>query len=202
MKLLAFTDSHLNKIALKRIKEKALKYKPDLMICCGDISIFGSGLNEVAKFLNSFNIKTLVIPGNHESPEEIRDICSKNKNLINLHRGLYEYENYLFFGWGTGGFSFIEEGFEKTAKQFKKSQDKSKKLIFVTHAPIYNTKLDELPFGHRGCKSTRKFIEEVQPVLTLCGHFHENFKKQDKIKKTLIVNPGPDGTIIELKQKK
>ncbi len=202
MKLLAFTDTHISKPALNKIKDKAIKYKPDLMICCGDLSFFSSGLNEVAKFLNNLNIKTLVIPGNHESPEEIKEICTKNKNLINLHKGLYDYNDYQFFGWGTGGFSFIEEEFDNLAKQFKKKYDKKKKLIFITHAPIYNTKLDELSFGHRGCKSTRKFIEEVQPVLTLCGHFHENFKKQDKIKKTLIINPGPDGTIIELQSKK
>jgi len=127
---------------------------------------------------------------------------SYKQNLINIHKGVFEFQNYIFFGWGTGGFSFIEEEFEAMAKQFKKHYDRKKKLIFVTHAPIYNTKLDDLSFGHRGCKSTRKFIEEVQPILTLCGHFHENFKRQDKIKKTLIINPGNDGTIIELKQKK
>ena len=198
MKLLAFTDTHLNKTALNRIKAKSLKYKPELLICCGDISIFGSGLEKAAKFINNLNTKTLIIPGNHESPEEIKEICSKYKNLINLHRGVYEYKNFLFFGWGTGGFSFIEEEFEKIAKQFKKSYDKNKKIIFITHAPIYNTKLDDLPMGHRGCKSTRKFIEDTAPILTLCGHFHENFKKQDKIKKTLIINPGPDGMLIEI----
>ena len=201
MKILAFTDTHANKLALNKIKEKVVKYKPDLMICCGDLSIFGSGLEQTAKFLNSLDIRLLIIPGNHESPGEIKEICSKNKNIINLHRGMYEDGDYLFFGWGTGGFSFIEEEFEKIAKQFKKSHDKSKKLIFITHAPIYGTKLDLLSFGHRGCKSTRKFIEEVQPILTLCGHFHETFKQQDKIKKTLIINPGPDGMLIELKPK-
>jgi len=38
----------------------------------------------------------------------------------------------------------------------------------------------------------------MNPVLVLCGHFHENFRKQDKIKNTLIINPGPDGTIINV----
>ncbi len=200
MKILAFTDTHLNKTALNKVKEKALKEKPDLLICCGDLSLFGQGLEKVAHFLNNIAIPTLIIPGNHEIPEEIREICSKNKNLINIHKGVYEINNYTFFGWGTGGFSFREEEFERIAEKFKKSFDKNKKLIFITHAPIYNTKLDELPFGHRGCKSTRKFIEEVQPILTLCGHFHENFKKQDKIKKTIIINPGQDGTIIKLEK--
>ena len=87
------------------------------------------------------------------------------------------------------------------AKQFKKVFSKKRKLIFVTHAPIYGTRLDDLRvngLGHRGCKSTRKFVDEMNPVLVLCGHFHENFRKQDKIKNTLIINPGPDGTIINV----
>jgi len=199
MKILAFTDVHSNKSALDKIKEKALKEKPDFLICAGDLSLFGKGLEAGAKFLNNLNIKTLIIPGNHETPEEIKDLCSKNKNFVSIHQGAYEYNDYIFFGWGTGGFSFIEEKFERIAKQFIKVYNKSKKLIFITHAPIYNTKLDELSMGHRGCKSTRKFIEETEPVLVVCGHFHENFKKQDKIKKTLIINPGNDGMIIELK---
>ena len=198
MKILAFTDSHSNRLVLNAIKSKAIKEKPDLVICCGDISMFGNGLEAVARFLNDLNIKTLIIPGNHESEEEIKMICNKNKNLINLHKGLYEVKEFQILGWGTGGFSFIEEEFERLSKQFKRSLDKNKKLILVTHAPIYGTKLDLLSFGHRGCKSTRKFVEETQPVLTLCGHFHENFDKQDKINKTLIINPGPEGTIIEI----
>ena len=200
MKLLAFTDVHVGKKSLESIKEKALKEKPDLLICCGDLSVFGSGLKEAAKFLNDLKIQTLIIPGNHEMVEEVKDICSKYKNLVNLHCAVFELGNFNFFGWGTGGFSFIEEEFERVAKKFIKNQDRNKKLIFVTHAPIYGTKLDYLPMGHRGCKSTRKFVEEVQPLLVLCGHFHENFKKQDKIKKSLIINPGKDGMIIELKE--
>lgn len=199
MKILAFTDVHADKNAILKIKDKAVRYKPDFLVCCGDLSLFGKGLEEGARFLDSLGIKTLMIPGNHETPEEIKDICSKNKNIINIHQGAYDYEDYILFGWGTGGFSFVEDKFERIAKQFIKTYDKNKKLIFITHAPIYGTNLDLLSMGHRGCKSTRDFIEEVQPVLVLCGHFHENFKKQDKIKKTLIVNPGDDGMFLELK---
>ncbi len=120
-------------------------------------------------------------------------------NLIYLHKGVYEINNFQFLGWGNDGFSYIENDFEDFMKKFRKEFNKNKKIIFVTHAPIYNTKLDLLPVGHRGCKSTRKFVEEFQPILTLCGHFHESFKKKDKIKNSLIINPGPDGMIIDVK---
>ncbi|MBS3174594.1 metallophosphoesterase family protein [Candidatus Woesearchaeota archaeon] len=198
MKLLAFTDLHCNKAALNEIKNKAINEKPDLIVCCGDLSNFTSGLNEIAKFLNSLNIKILIIPGNHETNIDINEICGKYNNLINIHLASYEIDNYLFFGFGTGGFSSREEKLERAMKEFKKTFDKNKKLIFVTHAPIYNTKLDELWDEHRGCISSRKFIEEFEPILTLCGHFHENEKKKDKIKNCTIVNPGKNGMIIKV----
>ncbi len=198
MKLLAFTDVHCNKKAFEDIKNKVETEKPDLLICCGDISVFGSGLDQAGKLLNSFKITTLIIPGNHESEAEIKDLCEKYKNLIDIHAGNYEIGNYLFFGYGTGGFSFKDEKLERITKQFLKIFDRKKKLIFVTHAPIYKTKLDELWEEHRGCESSRKFIEKTEPILTLCGHFHENEKKRDKIKDSLIINPGKSGMIIKI----
>ena len=198
MKILTFTDTHLHKAAYKQIKEKVIKENPDLLICCGDISWFGEGLDESAKFLNSLNKTCLIIPGNHETGFEIKEICIKYKNLINLHKGSYEFENFLFFGYGTGGFSFRDEKFERISKEFIKTLDKSKHFVFVTHAPIYKTKLDELWGEHRGNNSSREFIEKTKPIITLCGHFHENEGKQDKIKNTLILNPGKFGKIINV----
>ncbi|HLC58333.1 MAG TPA: metallophosphoesterase [Candidatus Nanoarchaeia archaeon] len=198
MKLLAFTDIHLNKKALQSIKEKAIKEKPDFLVSSGDLSFFNQGLNEVLNFLDKLNIPTFLIPSNHDDPQDLDLLCKKSKNLINLHLKKHEYKNYLFFGYGNEGYSSTDEEFEPIIRKFKKEFDKTKKLIFITHAPIYNTKLDKLSIGHKGNKTTRKFIEELQPQLTICGHFHQTFKKQDKIKNSLIVNPGPDGMILEL----
>jgi Icc-related predicted phosphoesterase len=198
MKILAFTDLHANKQALESIKSKAVKSKPELLVFAGDLSSMGKGLDATAHFLNNLNINILLIPGNHESEKEIIELCKKYSNLINIHRGIYEYKNYLFFGWGNSGFSFVEPNFERIIKEFKKDYDGKKKIIFVTHAPIFNTLLDFLHGKHNGCKSTRNFVEQLQPKLTLCGHFHEAFYMQDKIKESLIINPGCDGTIIEL----
>ena len=198
MKLLAFTDLHCDSEGLESIKKKIKENKIDFLICCGDASVWGNGLNEVAKEINKLNIITLIIPGNHETPEEVRKICNKYKNFINLHEVLYEFNDYTFVGFGTGGFSYTEPRLEKLIIEVNKKLNKEKKLIFVTHAPIYNTKLDYLYSSHRGCKSSRKFIEKFKPVITFCGHFHENENKKDKIKNSLIINPGHKGTLVEI----
>lgn len=197
MKLLAFTDTHADINDLKAIKKKALKEKPELLICCGDISIFGNGLNFACSFINDLGIKTLIIPGNHEDSNQIDNVCSKFGNLVNLHKKIFKYKNFLFLGYGTGGFSERYPEFERLYPKLLQNV-KNKKLVFVTHAPVYKTKLDFLHGSHRGSKSARTFLDKVHPALVLCGHIHENEKKQDKIKNSLIINPGSDGMIIEI----
>lgn len=198
MKILAFTDTHNDPQGLRSIIRKAGKEKPDILVCCGDVSNFSSDLVEVVKKLNVIEQKILIIPGNHETPGEIAAVCRKWTKFVDIHEKYVVIDDTVFIGYGTGGFAMRDPHFEKLIPSFKKMMQKGKKIVFVTHPPVYRTKLDHLPVGHQGNKSTRKFIEEAQPDLVLCGHFHENEKKWDKIKKTLIINPGFDGMIVEI----
>jgi Icc-related predicted phosphoesterase len=75
---------------------------------------------------------------------------------------------------------------------------KKDKVILVTHAPPYNTKVDRINGNLCGNKSIRNFISEVKPVLAVCGHLHETAGKRDKIGKTLVINPGYKGMVIDL----
>ena len=95
----------------------------------------------------------------------------------------------------------IDREFEKTSKtKFNKiiGKNKDKKIILVTHAPPYKTNVDRIAGGHCGNKSIRHFIDKNKIDLVVCGHLHENFGKEDKIKKTRIINPGPFGKIVEI----
>jgi Icc-related predicted phosphoesterase len=70
-----------------------------------------------------------------------------------------------------------------------------RRTIFVMHSPPFGTNLDAISGGHFvGSRSLRKFIETVQPFLTLHGHIHEaprlSGKYTDRIGRTLCINPG------------
>jgi hypothetical protein len=202
MKILAFTDVHAYLPSINKILIKAKKEKPDLMICAGDLTWFGNGL-EIVKKLN-IGVPLLMIPGNHEIPEEISFLAKRFPFVKNIHLQSFFLRNYLFLGCGGGGFTQhhaefeqSEEKFAKTIKQLK-IQDHPNKVILVTHQPPYKTKTDFIFGEYAGSKSIRKFIEKYQPALCITGHLHENFGKKDKIGQTLIVNPGPDGMIIEV----
>ena len=199
MKILAFTDIHGNYRIINKILKNIKQNDPDVVICSGDITEFGFNLKAIIKRFENINRPFIIIPGNHEDEYELKNICKEIKNCVYLHKGMYKINEFLFLGHGGGGFSLIDKDFEKISNEFKKNISKSDKIVFVTHAPIHGTKTDYLEgLGHQGNKSYRKFIEEIQPIIAICGHFHENENKSDKIKRTLIINPGKIGRIIEL----
>ncbi len=200
MKIFAFVDLHGSFSTLEKIKQVIKEKNPDLIICAGDISNFGNDLVKLVKEFSDLKKPFLIIPGNHETEEEIYEICKEFKDFaIDIHKGSYEIDNYIIFGYGGEGFTEESKEFEKIAERFLKHYDRNKTLIFVTHAPPYGTRLDYLSgLGHRGNKSFRKFIEQAKPKLVICGHFHENANVIDKMNSTVIINPGKQGKLIEV----
>ena len=201
MKILAFTDTHGSLLALRRIEQKVKTQKPDLLVCAGDISIFEHGIVGISRRLNRLNKKIIMVHGNHEDDSTFRKLSKSFKNIIFVHKKHYVEDDILFLGYGGGGFALTDKEFEKISNiKFKKiiNDNKWKKIILVTHAPPYKTKLDKLVDGHCGNKSIRHFIDKNKVDLLICGHLHENFGKEDKIRKTKVINPGPFGKIIEI----
>jgi len=85
-----------------------------------------------------------------------------------------------FYSTKIRGKSTIEEDLNALRKIIT-----SKKTIFVSHCPPYKTSLDHSRMDqykyegltmdkHLGSVAIRKFIEDVQPQITLHGHIHES----------------------------
>jgi uncharacterized protein len=200
MKILAFTDLHLSSYAFKKIKLKVKRQKPDLLVCAGDVTIFEQGLDFILNKLNKLKKKILIIHGNHETDKVLKKLCSKYDNLVFIHKKNYRQNNCIFLGYGGGGFALVDPDFYKTGEKFSKIIDKNKhkKIILITHAPPYKTKLDLIVGNHCGNKTLRNFVKRNKVDMYICGHLHENFGKKDFIKKTLVVNPGPYGKVIKV----
>ena len=201
MKLLAFTDIHGSLTALRRIGQKVKLQNPDLLVCAGDISIFEHGIAGIFRRLNKLGKKIIIVHGNHEDDSTYSKYSRIFKNIIFIHKKHFIENNVLFLGYGGGGFSQRDKEFEKlAATAFKKliQNNKDNKIILVTHAPPYKTKLDKLGRDYAGNKSFRDFIEKYKIDLHICGHLHENFGKEDTIKKSRVINPGPFGKMVML----
>ncbi|MBU0471342.1 MAG: metallophosphoesterase [Nanoarchaeota archaeon] len=196
MKILAFTDHHGSPEDFKEVARKAKS--ADIIICGGDFTIFEHEIEYIMEQINNLPKKVLIIHGNHEDEETVRFLANHFKNVEFIHKGYYEIKDYLFIGYGGGGFSTTDPEFEELSKQFKQIM-KGKKTILITHGPPYGTKTDKIGMGYVGNKSFTKFIKEAQPEIVICGHIHETFGKRDNIGKSKVINPGPEGEIIELK---
>jgi len=196
MKILAFVDLHGAMSVLKKIVIMAKRESADCIVCAGDITIFGNSLQQLLNTLDSVGLPVIIMHGNHEDESTMRRLCDKSKNLHFLHKGTYEIGDVMFLGYGGGGFSTTDDEFDAWAKKTMENVVEGKKIVLVTHAPPYGTKLDPILDQPAGSKSIRQFIKQMQPKLAISGHLHENAGQKDKIDGTKLVNPGPWGMML------
>jgi Icc-related predicted phosphoesterase len=194
MKILVFTDVHGNPAAIRQIINKSKE--ADLLICAGDLIDWGN-LEKTIKLFKDIHKKILIIHGNHEDYDELKYLCKKYDFLIDIHLKKLKINDVIFFGFGGGGFVQRDLELEDAMKKLK--FDEKEKLVFVSHGPPYGTKLDYLDHlkSYRGSKTLTEFIKKFKPKFAICGHLHENEKKEDKIGNTTILNPGKYGKFIE-----
>jgi|TARA_Y100000310_G_scaffold343854_1_gene453513 Icc-related predicted phosphoesterase len=208
MKILAFTDFHADEKIISKILKKIKTEDPELLICTGDFTVFGKNLVKImSKFLVG---KPLVfIPGNHEDNEKSLYVFAKKPGALSVHQTAIVVGGILFVGSGGGIYGKTEPTLDISKKllalkikNFKKNHPKGK-VVFLTHRPAYGTKCDFMPDikEHVGATNITEFIEKNPIDLHICGHIHECFNTRDKIGKTITLNPGPDGTIINVSNK-
>lgn len=198
MKIVAFTDIHSSITVLKKLKALMKKEKPDLVICCGDFTVFEQNIEHVIEKIAELHDNILLTHGNHESGNIVKKLCSKYKNITYMHKQSKKIGDATFVVYGGLGFSHEDKPFERFAKGLKLS--KEKKVVLVTHQPPFGTKLDVVWDDHHvGNQSFTKFISDHDNcVLALSGHIHETFKKKQKLNNAKLVNPGPEGMVLKL----
>lgn len=195
MKLFAFVDTHGNLSKINALKEKSKG--ADLVICAGDLTMFESNLNGFLKVLDGLGPRVLIVHGNHEEELTLKRACKPQPKIFDIHKEIFKTKDYVFMGFGGGGFSMVDEEFENLEEKFKKHL-KDNSTVLIVHGPPYGTALDYLDNRHVGNKSYRDFIIKYHPKLVICGHLHENAGKKDKIGDSIIVNPGPDGVMLDI----
>ncbi|MBN1377154.1 metallophosphoesterase family protein [Candidatus Woesearchaeota archaeon] len=196
MKILAFVDLHGDKEIFEKIKEKAKQV--DLILCAGDLTFFENELDYFLNELNKMGKKVLIIPGNHESEENLTELTKNLENVFQIHKGMFVRDEYLILGYGGGGFSMTDSGFYKVGEAFKDKIKDEHKVIFMIHGPPYGTQLDIINGEHVGNRTTRAFINETKPAIVIFGHLHEYGGKEENIGETKLINPGPEGRIIDI----
>ncbi len=211
MKILAFTDIHGNAKSLgyvsisqtlkrlEQFKKTIKKEHIDVAVCIGDFTFFNEHVELLLKKIADLGVDVLLVHGNHEDEMEVRILSKQYPSIHFMHKKMKKIGNYTFIGYGGDGFSRRDPEFVATMKTLTKKLDKKEKIIFISHEPPYGTKIDYREgYGHVGSVDYREFIDKNNVVLALAGHIHECFGEEQKLKKVLVLDPGPDGRIINL----
>ncbi|HLE05882.1 MAG TPA: metallophosphoesterase, partial [Candidatus Nanoarchaeia archaeon] len=190
MKILIFSDVHLDEYALMELSGKSAGV--DLCVCAGDLSRFGNGLKEVIEFLGSFKKEVLLVPGNNDPIRMTQELCEEY-GITFIHKAIVKRGGFSFAGLGAGLVGRLKTPFELSEADFKKALSKFKgvsNLVLVTHTPPFG-ELGEVSVDYNiGSNEILSFIKSEQPVLCVTGHAHEHAGSELMIGKTRVINPG------------
>lgn len=199
-KILAASDIEGDSKLAKKLAQRAEKENVNLVVLCGDLT----GWNETAELIKPFkekNKKVLIIPGNHDS-FATADFLAELYGVKNIHGYAVKYEKVGFFGAGgatnTPSFpgSITEKELFETLKKAHNSLKGIEKKIMVTHMHPAGS-ISEFS-GIQGSEAIAKAVQQFKPDILLHGHIHEAFGFEQHIGKTLVVNVGREGKIIEI----
>ena len=200
MKILASGDIHGDMTLAKKLAERAEKENVDLVVLCGDLTLFEqSTKNIVGPFINKEK-KVLLIPGNHESVATV-DFLAELYGATNLHGYSVKYKDVGIFGCGganVGPFPTNEAEIKKLLEKAFDGIKDFKKKIMVTHAHPVGSTMEKFSDFVPGSTSVREANDKFKPDFLLCSHVHEAEGIEEKIGKTRVINVGKSGKIIEI----
>jgi Icc-related predicted phosphoesterase len=199
MRLLLFSDLHRDLDGARAIVGRAPE--ADVVVVAGDLATVRRGLSEVVEVLRAIERPTILVPGNSETDDELRQACEDWTAAVVLHGEGTVVEGVPFFGLGAavpvtpfGPWSFDLD--EKQAEGLLENCPLG--AVLVSHSP---------PFGHAdrdrmgrslGSRSVLEAVLRTEPRLVVCGHIHESWGRRSFVGSTPVINAGPEGMFVEI----
>ena len=194
MRMLAFSDVHRDTRQARKLEE--MSREAEVVIAAGDFASFHRGLESVIDMLVVIETPTVLVPGNNETEEALREACEGWKAATVLHGEGTEIDGVPFYGLGGGipetpwdwSFDLSEQEAESRLAGCPEG------AVLVVHSP---------PKGHLdardlGSEAILRAIEEKHPPLAVCGHIHECGGQEAQIGQTRLINAGPEGILVEI----
>ena len=199
MRALAFSDLHcdLGQAAeLVRMSGDA-----DVVIGAGDFASVHDGLEPTIQALAGIEAPALLVPGNNETEDELREAVSGSWPAATvLHGESIEVDGTTFYGLGAGipvtpwdwSFDLSDEEAEPLLAECPQG------AVMIVHSPPQGH-VDVSGAGqHLGSAAILAAVEARQPPLLVCGHIHESWGEESQIGPTRVANLGPHGTWFDL----
>jgi Icc-related predicted phosphoesterase len=197
VRLLAFSDLHRDLGQAERLVE--MSAEADVVIGAGDFASVHEGLEETIGALAAIKTPTVLVPGNNETEDALREAASSWSAATVLHGGGTTIDGVELYGLGAGvpvtpwEWSFDLD--DESATQMLAACPEG--AVLVLHSPPHGH-CDSGGGGDRfGSKALLEAIEAKRPRLAVCGHIHESWGCQSQIGDTPLHNLGPKGTWLE-----
>jgi Icc-related predicted phosphoesterase len=201
MRLLAFSDLHVDVDQATRLAKASAN--ADVVIGVGDFASVHSGLAETIDALRSIESPTVLVPGNNETEDALREACDGWERAIVLHGESAEIGGVAFFGLGAGvPVTPWDWSFDLTEEEARrKLADCPEGCVLAVHSPPRGHVDTSSGGEHLGSVAVLEAITAKRPRVALCGHIHEAWGKRSQIGPTEVINLGPAGTTIEISQR-
>lgn len=197
MKILAFSDLHRDLGQAATLVEMAAD--ADVVIGAGDFASVHEGLEETIEALAAIERPTVLVPGNNETADALRDATGGWSAATVLHGEGATIDGAEFYGLGAGipvtpwGWSFDLDD-EAAAERLDACPEGA---ILVLHSPPQGHCDSSGDGTHFGSEALLRAIEQKRPRLAVCGHIHESWGCQSRIGETPVRNLGPRGTWLD-----
>jgi len=198
VKLLAFSDLHRDLGQAATLVE--MSAEADVVIGAGDFASVHEGLEETIGALAAIEKPTVLVPGNNETEEALREAAAGWRSATVLHGGGTTIDGVELYGLGAGvpvtpwEWSFDLDDEAATAKLAACPEG----AVLVLHSPPRGH-CDAAGSGdHFGSQALLVAIEAKRPRLAVCGHIHESWGCRSQVGETPVYNLGPKGTWLEV----
>jgi uncharacterized protein len=194
---LIFSDLHNDAKAL----EKLMDIDADYYFAAGDLVNWARGLEKMGEVMKRRADKMYVLPGNHESTQDIEALCARF-GFVNFHEQTMQIGSTHVAGLGYSSPTPFATPGEYSEDEIAVRLEKFanlKPMVLICHCPPLNTALDRIKEGlHAGSLAVREFIEANQPEYFFCGHIHEAEGVVIQMDSTRAQNVGKKGHLLDL----
>lgn len=198
MRLLAFSDLHRDLDGAQSLVDRSADF--DVVIGAGDFASVHEGLVETIDVLAAIETPTILVPGNNETENALREAASSWTAASVLHGDSITVGETAFFGLGAGipttpwDWSFDLDD-EEAAGRLEACPEGA---VLVVHSPPQGHCDQSSGGDHLGSHAILDAIASRHPPLALCGHIHEAWGERSRVGPTEIANLGPSGAEFEL----
>ena len=198
MKILAFSDLHRDLAQAAKLVEMAAD--ADVVIGAGDFASVHEGLEETIGALSGIQKPTVLVPGNNETADALREAAGAWDAATVLHGGGTTIDGVEFYGLGAGipvtpwDWSFDLDD-EAATEQLAACPEGA---VLVLHSPPQGHCDASGDGTHFGSEALLRAVEEKRPRLAVCGHIHESWGCEGRIGETPVRNLGPKGTWLDV----